>query len=91
MFLRILILEFKHAPLICVDDMGILIFVITLMLPSVCHMDVAVDEEFRPVFFQKRAEDLEPLMGEVASVIELVCGRVGDQNVEPSSPEKLEP
>ena len=78
MRLGILILEFKYTPFKSVDDMSILVFVITFMLPSVCHMDMAVEEKFGPVFFQQRAEDLKALVREIPSVIELVSGGMGD-------------
>ena len=50
MFLRILILKFKDAPLVSVDYMRVQIFVITLMIPSIRHMHMPVKEKFRMVF-----------------------------------------
>ena len=91
MCLWIVIFKFKYAPFKSIDDMSILVFIITFMLPSICHMDMAMEEKFRPVFFQQRAEDLKSLVGEVSSVIELISRGVGDQNIESAFPEKLEP
>lgn len=91
MLLGVIVFKFKDAPLVGIDNMGILVFVIPLMSPSIGHVYMAVKEKFGPVFFQQRSEHLESLVGQVASVVQLVGGGMGDKNIEPSFSEKLEP
>ena len=91
MGLGILVLKVKHTPFKGVDYMGILILVIPLVLPSIGHMHMAVEEKFRMVLFNQAAENLESLMRQVSSVIELVGRRVSHQNVKAAVLKKLEP
>ena len=72
MGLGILVLKVKHTPFKGVDYMGILILVIPLVLPSIGHMHMAVEEKFRMVLFNQAAENLESLMRQVSSIVELV-------------------
>lgn len=69
MFLRILILKFKDAPLVSVDYMRVQIFVITLMIPSIRHMHMPVKEKFRLILLHQRTEYLKSLMGKVPPVV----------------------
>jgi hypothetical protein len=54
-------------------------------------MHMAVEEKFRMVLFNQAAENLESLMRQVSSVIELVGRRVSHQNVKAAVLKKLEP
>lgn len=76
--LRIVVLEFENAPFVSIDNMGILIFVISFVVSPIGHVYMAMKEKFGPVFFQQRAEDLKALVREIPSVIELVSGGMGD-------------
>ena len=63
MRLGVFVLEFKDASLVGIDDMGVHISVIPLMLPAIGHMHMAVQEKLGTVFLHQRPEHLEPLMG----------------------------
>ena len=51
--LRIVVLEFENAPLVSIDNMGILIFVISFVVSPIGHVYMAMKEKFGPVFFQQ--------------------------------------
>ena len=82
MFLRILILKFKDAPLVSVDYMRVQIFVITLMIPSIRHMHMPVKEKFRMVFLYQPLKRPESLMRQIPSVIKLIGRRMRHQYIE---------
>ena len=86
---HLFILVIKDIPLIGIDDVCVLIFIAAFMLRPVSHMYMTVDEKFRPVFFNQIQKCLEALMGQIAAVIELVGGSVGDQYIESAPPEQL--
>lgn len=81
MFLRILILEFKDAPLVSVYYMCVQIFVITLMIPSIGHMHMPVKEKLWMVFLHQRLKRSESLMRQIAPIVELISRRMRYQYV----------
>ena len=87
---HILGLIVKDAVVKGVDYMGVPVFVIALVLAAVGHVDMAVQEEFGPVFFHEPEKNLEALVGQIPAVIELIGGGVGHQDIEALVPEKLE-
>ena len=89
MLLGILILKFKYTPLERVDHMGILVLVIPLMLSAIRHVHMPMEKIFWPVFFDQFPKHRKSLMRQVPPVIELVCGRMGDQDVKPAFPKQL--
>ena len=91
MLFRVFVFKFKHAPLISVDDMGVLVFVIPFMASSIRHVDMAMKEKFGPVFFHQRPEYLKSLVGQVPPVVQLIGGGMGDKDIETSFSKKLEP
>ena len=91
MGLGILIFKFKDTFLIYIQNVGIQVLVIPLMLPAVSHVDMAVQKIFRPVLLHKLPKYLEALVGQVPSVIELVSRGMGHKDIKPSLPKKLEP
>lgn len=76
MLLRLIILKFEYTPLIRIDNMRILIPVITLIIPPVGQVHMPVQEKLRAVFLHQLPENLEPLMREITPVIELIRGRM---------------
>lgn len=76
-----IILKFKDASFKCIDHMGILILVISLMLPPIRHMHMPMQKIFWTVFFNQCPEHLKPLMRQVTPVIKLISGRMCHQNI----------
>lgn len=67
--LRTIAFKFKHALLKRINDMGILVLIIPLMLPPVRHMYMPVEKKFRLILLHQRTEYLKPLMGKVPPVV----------------------
>ena len=72
--LRIVVLEFENAPFVSIDNMGILIFVISFVVSPIGHVYMAMKEKFGPVFFQQCPEYLKSLMGQIPPVVQLISG-----------------
>lgn len=89
--LRIVVPEFKNAPLIGIDNMGILIFVISFVVSSIGHVYMAMKEKLGPVFFQQCSEYLKSLMRQIPPVVQLISGGMGNKNIKSSFAEKLKP
>ena len=80
-FPRILILKLKDASFIGIYHMGVLILIVPFMAHSVRQVHMPMEKKFRPVFFQKPPKHLKALMGQIPPVIELICRRMGHQNI----------
>lgn len=91
MLFGIVVVEFKNASFVGIDDMGILIFVISFMIPPIRHVNMAVEEKFRPVFFQQRPEYLKSLVGQIPPVVQLISGGMSHKNIKSPFSEKLKP
>ncbi len=65
--------------------MGIVVFVIALMLSAVGYVNMSVQKKLRLVLLHQGKEDPKTLMRKVHSVVQLISGSVGDQNVKPSA------
>lgn len=69
MRLGIVVLKFKSTFFVNVQDMGIQIFVISLMLSAISHMHMPVKEKFRAVGLNQLTEYLKALMGKIPAVV----------------------
>ena len=77
MLLGIFVLKFKHTPLIGIDHMGILIFVIPFLIPPIGQMHMPMQEILWLVLLHQGPENLKPLVAQIPPVIQLVCRRMG--------------
>ena len=67
--LHIFCFKIKDTVVVDVDHMGILIFVVTLVLSSIGHVYMPVEEKFRFIFFHEVDKSLEALVGKVTPVV----------------------
>ena len=67
--LHILRLKIEDTPLIGVDDMGVFIFIVSLVLQAVIHMHMPVEKKLRLIFFHEVDKSLEALVGKIPPVV----------------------
>ena len=87
MFLKIVILIIEHTPVVSVDHMGFPIAVVSLLLPPVRQMNMAVNKKTGLILIHQSVENLEALMRKVSSIVQLISGRMGQKDIKSSFPE----
>lgn len=76
MFLQMFILIIKSTPAEGVDYVGFAVPVVSLMLPPVGHMHMAVDKKTGLIFVHQRIKNLKSLVRQIPPVVQLIGGRM---------------
>ena len=89
--MRLVILKIKYTSLISIDEVGMHIVMIPLVLSALGHMDMPMKKKFWLVFFNQFPKCLKSLMGKVPPIIELIGRRVGYQYIKTTVPQQFKP